>query len=388
VELQGDAREAEYRRTCDQLFSTYAACLDPVREVVRSRVPRKDGETEARWDGRIRSRYVDVCRFLLPASALANVGMTANARTLEHAIRKMLSHPLEEVRAIGAAVKQAALVEVPTLVKYAERVPYWEEAERRLEEWSAAHIDPSPNPRGAPRRSSRGAPFRGGETERHSAAPFVELLDYDREGEEKVLAAATYRHGTLPAREALERIRGLQAHERAELIGAVLGGLEQHDVPLRVLEHSQYTFDLLMDQGAYLEMKRHRMMTQSPQRLTADLGYSLPRLIREAGQEAEYRRAMEAAEATYRSLAAWNPDVAAYVVPNAFRRRLLISLNLREAYHFCELRSAANAHFSIRRIALRMAELIREVHPGLAAFMRLPAGADWRKIEEENFAEV
>ena len=43
-----------------------------------------------------------MCRFLLPAASLANLGMTINARTLEHALRKMLSHPLEEVRQMGA----------------------------------------------------------------------------------------------------------------------------------------------------------------------------------------------------------------------------------------------------------------------------------------------
>ena len=50
--------------------------------------------------------------------------MTVNARTLEHAIAKMLSHPLDEVREIGAQVKITALAEVPTLVKYANPLPY------------------------------------------------------------------------------------------------------------------------------------------------------------------------------------------------------------------------------------------------------------------------
>jgi thymidylate synthase ThyX len=97
---------------------------------------------------------------------------------------------------------------------------------------------------------------------------------------------------------------------------------------------------------------------------------------------------MQAAAAAYHELASWNPHVAAYVVPNAFNRRVLMTLNLRECFHLCELRSQPNAHFSIRRIALRMADLIREVHPMLAGFMRLPEGADWRKIEEEHFFQV
>jgi thymidylate synthase ThyX len=122
--------------------------------------------------------------------------------------------------------------------------------------------------------------------------------------------------------------------------------------------------------------------------LTAELGYAIPQLFRAAGVEPDYRRAMEAAGEAYRELSAWNREVAAYVVPNGFRRRVALVLNLREAYHFCELRSAPNAHFSVRRLALRMAEEIQKVHPTLAAAMRLPESADWRAIEAEHFVEA
>jgi thymidylate synthase ThyX len=65
-----------------------------------------------------------------------------------------------------------------------------------------------------------------------------------------------------------------------------------------------------------------------------------------------------------------------------------MTLNLREAFHLCELRSAPNAHFSIRRLALQVAEQIQEVHPLLAKFMRLPADVDWRAIEREYFTKL
>ncbi len=189
-------------------------------------------------------------------------------------------------------------------------------------------------------------------------------------------------------RSALERVRGMGSEIRRSLAESLLAGRGPHDVPPRLLEHSVYTFDAVMDQGAYLEVKRHRMMTQSAQRLSADLGYTVPRKMAEAGLEGQYRQAMERAAEAHAQLAAENPEAAAYVVPNGFRRRVLMTLNLREAYHFCELRSAPNAHFSVRRIALRMAELIREVHPLLGQWMSLPEGAEWKSIETENFLQV
>jgi thymidylate synthase ThyX len=97
---------------------------------------------------------------------------------------------------------------------------------------------------------------------------------------------------------------------------------------------------------------------------------------------------MEAAARAFEKLAVWNPEVAAYLVPNAFHRRVVLTMNLREAFHFCELRSAANAHFSIRRIALRMAEELRQAVPVLAGFIRLPEGTTWEQIEREHFTQT
>jgi len=96
----------------------------------------------------------------------------------------------------------------------------------------------------------------------------------------------------------------------------------------------------------------------------------------------------------YERMAEWNPHVAAYVVPNAFNRRVLFTLNLREAFAFCQLRAAANAHFSIRRVALRVAEEIHRVHPLFAKYIKLPEGESgcvlgnqsWEGIEAQHFA--
>jgi len=127
-------------------------------------------------------------------------------------------------------------------------------------------------------------------------------------------------------------------------------------------------------------------MTQTPQLLTTRLGYCIPAQVKEADFEEAYNKAMETAAATFEKLAGWNPHVASYVVPNGFNRRVLCSFNLREAYHFCQLRSAANAHYSIRRVAMRMAEQIRQVHPLLTKYLHLPKEDTWQSIEQEHFS--
>jgi thymidylate synthase ThyX len=359
-ELDGHPLRDEFVDTIRFLFSTYAGSLDPTREIVLRRTPHRPDESDEAWDRRVRSQYVDSCRFLLPAAALAN-GMTANARVLENAVRKFLSHPLAEVRAIGERVKEMAKSEVPTLIKYAEAVPYLVETQKEL--------------------NVKCLTFNV----QRSTQDFCSLVDYDHDGEQKILAAVLYRFGDLPYADAFAHVKSLKKAERAQLAESLLGRLKRHDIPLRELEYCNYTFDLIMDQGAYAEFKRHRMMTQTPQLLTTRLGYATPRLIEEAGFRSQYDAAMQKAAATYEKLAAWNPNVAQYVVPNGFNRRVLAQFNLRSAYHFCQLRAAANAHYSIRKIAERVAVELQRVHPALSAFMTLPEEI-WQDVEGKYFA--
>jgi thymidylate synthase ThyX len=400
-ELDNHPLRETFIRTCKLLFDAYAQSLVPMRRMVENQNPRRENELEEAYDRRIRSQYVDSCRFLLPAASLANLGMTANARVLEHAISKMLSHPLAEVREIGDEIKLVAKTETPTLVKYAEAAPYL--IGTREDFFLRAHgsyheknIITSENcaPRdGDSCKSNFGMnniglsmnlsfPQETGHSELN-IHDWCQLMDFDPDGEIKILAAALYRFGEMSYFQALEIVRSASESDRVILAETLLCGLGEHDTPLRELEYTTYTFDLILDQGGYAEFKRHRIMTQTPQMLSSRLGYVLPRQIVTSGFEQQYRSAMDAAAEAYELLADWNLNVASYVVPNGYNRRLLFTLNLREAFAFCKLRSAANAHFSMRRVAQGVASEIRRVHPLLAKYMHLPEET-WQDIETQN----
>ncbi len=360
-ELDNHPLRDEFIATVRLLFSTYAESLDPVKNLIIERAPRRENESDEAYDRRIRSQYVDRCRFLLPAAANANVGMTANARVIEMTIRKMLSHPLEEVRQIGEKLKEVSKSETPTLVKYADANEYVMGTTKEL-----ANID---------------SKVEGQKSD------WCTLIDYDKDGEKKILAAALYRFDEIPYANALAHVKSLKKKEREALAETLLGKLGKYDIPLRELEYSTYTFDLVMDQGAYAEFKRHRMMTQTPQRLTTRLGYTTPLLITEAGIGSKYEAAMEAAHQMYEKLHAFNPDVAQYIVPNGFNRRVLAQFNLREAFAFCQLRTASNAHFSIRRVAQKIYDDISKVHPLLSKYMKLREET-WQSVEENYFSKI
>src|SRR5512140_1543760 len=77
-ELDGHSLREEYVDTVRFLFRTYEKSLEPVRAPVLARCARGAIEKDEASGRRIRSKYVDVCRFLRPAASLANVGVTAH----------------------------------------------------------------------------------------------------------------------------------------------------------------------------------------------------------------------------------------------------------------------------------------------------------------------
>jgi thymidylate synthase ThyX len=338
-ELEGHPLKKEYQKSCRMLFDLYLECQPLLRTHLGQKCEQRPGESEGAFKHRLNSAALDVARYLLPAAALANLGMTANARTLEHAISKMLSSPLEEVRQVGKSIKETACASVPTLIKYAGANEYHRSLGNRVEQKSTQ--------------------FTGNTR----TEDWLKLVNYNSLGVEKVLASLLYRHGRLDYESCFKQVSNLSVQEKKELFENILEGLGPHDSLPHEFEHTSYTFDVIMDQGAFYEVKRHRMMTQSPKTLGAELGFATPRIFKDSALLERYQVVMNAAAACWAKLADWNPAVASYIIPNGFQRRVLLSMNVREAYTFIQLRSSPKAHFAVRRVACGIAEEIKKVHP-------------------------
>jgi thymidylate synthase ThyX len=341
-----------YTRTCDRLFDLYHALVERTREHLPSVRPRREGERDGAYNLRLRREAVDSCRFVLPAGSLTNVGVTINARSLEHAIRKLLSSDLQEEREIGELLKAEGRRITPTLIRYAERNDYLVLTREAQEGHSA---------RAVPGEANAGGP---GEIE-------TRLVTHDSQAQARLVAGLLYHYSGQPYDEVWRRARAMSAAEQEGVVHAALEHLGPHDAPLRELELVDYTFEFLMDYGAYREFKRHRMQTYIPQPLTVHLGYVVPPLLREAGLGGVFREAMEASEAAFAGLAALSPMVAQYVVTHAHRRRLLSKMNLRECYHLFKLRTRPGAHFTIQDASRQALELVRGVHPLLVKYIQL-----------------
>ena len=341
-----------YQKTCEGLLERYHQMLEGTQAYLSSVNPRREGEREGSYNLRIRRVATDVCRFLLPAATLTNVGVTMNARSMEHAIRKLLSSVLSEEQDLGALLKEQSKRITPTLIKYADRNDYLvlsrEDLRARVQEESAA---PS---------------HHDGYNDCQA-----ELVHYDPQAETRIVAALLYSFSQSPYQEVWQRVEAMGQEEREGVIRQALDRLGPHDIPLRELEMVDYTFDLVMDYGAYREFKRHRMQTYIPQPATVHLGYMVPGLILEAGLEGPFREVMSVAADGFQRVSDVDPDVAPYLVTHAHLRRVLSKMNLRECYHLFKLRTSPEAHFTIRRVMQQAMALVQERHPVLFKYLRL-----------------
>lgn len=363
-EIIGTKLEKSYIETCNCLFDGYQESIPKVEAWLKSEKPQENDETGKAYQRRIMGEVIDNCRFFLPAASLANVGVTMNARSLEYAICKMLSSPLKEVQAIGKKLKEVGQKEAPTLVKYAACNKYLVDTWKKMSNY--AH-----------------------NVSQEETKELFHLIDWDKNGEQKVLAAVLYRFGRgSDYKSCLNYVASLSKEQLIKLAADLMAERGRFDQPLREFEYAQMTFEIVMDQGAYFEFKRHRMMTQTVKQLSPVDGFAIPRGISEAGCEENYRSAMDQAAEIYDRVAEYNRDAASYVIPNGYNRRVLFTMNLREFFNFCRLRSAENAHFSIRRISQRMAETIEEIYPILGQYLDRPKDESWRDIEKKYFSKI
>ncbi len=355
--LMSSSLGALYEQTGDFLFETYQKLSTPMAEFIKKREPKSEKTADKMYESVIKAKVCDNIRYLLPAATLTNLGMTVNARNLDWAITKLMSHPLEEMQAIGAGLKSEAAKITPTLEKFAAPNPYLMETTKELKNLSDYLLPCHPALDAGSHKSSN----------RDS----VSIVDFDHDAENKLIAALFYKGSNLPYAQIKEKVDKMPRSIKELIVDEAMKRRSPFDRPLRELEHIYYTFDILMDYGAFRDVQRHRMATQTNQAVTTAHGFSTPQDIIDAGCESAYKIAMERAAETYEKIAAQFPDEAQYIVPLAFRKRTLFTWNLRELHHFISLRSGKKGHISYRRIAQQCFKEIEKIHPLLAKYIRV-----------------
>ena len=341
-----------YSGTISDLLGAYTGWTEDVVGQVKMRVTKTEKQTDRGYDTACRATTFDILRYLLPAAVRTNIGLTVNARSLQTLITKLLSQPLAEGRDLGQRIKAEAQHIVPTLLKYADHSPYRDETRAAMED------------------IVREIPELAG-MDGIAAQSGVRLTSREPDIEDSLVAALLYGQTTRAFEDILTAVRKMEPARKEQIVDEYLRRRGRHDGAGRELERIFCTVEMVMDYGAYRDVQRHRMATQTLQPLTPSLGYETPPDLAAFGYGDRYRDLTERAVAAYDSIAAAGFErEAAYVLPLATRVRVLFTWNLREVFHFVELRSARQGHPSYRRIAQQTYGAVAEAYPLLARYMR------------------
>src|SRR5208283_5149160 len=394
LQNEGGAADASpakvYGETIEWLFTTYEKVSQRTFEYLASITPRSAEMKLEAYERTLRARAFDISRYLLPLASNTSLGEIVNARTLESQVAHLLSQPHQEVRDLGALLKQAALspaynaneeslralvaeiravspeiaeraerellreVRVaPTLVKYADPNPYEIETRRELEQ-AAAEL------------------MRGAAVE---PAPLVDLLDADPL-EIELATTLLYGHCHYSYRQLRRAIEAVGETGRRKIIDLGLRYRGKHDeLPRPFSAGQQFRFDILMDIGGFRDMHRHRRCIQIMQDFTTAHGFDTPPEVEAAGVRSDYESVMKRVETAVRTLSAALGEEARqnaqYAIPLAFRKRTLFKMDFAEAVYISELRTTPAGHTSYRNVAYAMYEAVAARYPALAKYFRV-----------------
>ena len=375
------ADTAVYTQAIVALFARYRELSDGVFAQLKEATARPLEMKPEAFDRTLRARTFDVARYLLPLAANTSLGQIVNARTLETQVSRLLSHPMDEVRALGEALRAAAAGEAwvpgaaegargvrvaPTLVKYAEPNRYAIETRTLMAEAAAALM---------------------GDTA-VAAAPLVDLVDGMDTLEVDLAASLLYPACHYPYRQLRDHVAALTEAQRGEIIDMGLRERGRYDELLREFTAGQrLRFDILMDLGGFRDMHRHRRCVQLLQGFTGRHGWETPEGL--GLLEPVFTGAMQAArdaaegfvgharqpDAAGPAAPAWTSspagDAQRYLLPLATRTRALFKMDFAEALYIAELRSAPQGHVSYRRVAWEMYRAVARRHPALARHFRV-----------------
>jgi thymidylate synthase ThyX len=379
-ELLASNLGARYVGDMDQLFDIYATMARDIQDHFREHHPKSEQDSDFVYRQAIRAKAFDATRGILPAASLSNVGIYASGQAFEALLLRMRSHPLPEAVSYSAMMLEELRKVVPSFLKRVdlpERGQAWSEyleTNRRAMETVAYEM-------------------LSGDDVQGPTASSVDLVDFDPDGELKVVAAMLYPYTGLAESRLLDRVRAMSVEDRMAVMRAYVGerGNRRHK-PGRALERTDYRFDVVSDYGAFRDLQRHRLMTIEWQELGPLHGYTRPPSVDEAGMSDRFDEAMELSAGLWAALSERFPERAAYAVALAYRVRYVMQFNAREAMHLIELRTSIQGHPSYRAVGQEMHRLIAEKagHRAIAEMMTFTdhsGGADLERLGAERRAE-
>lgn len=338
----------EYREAMDNLFDTYNLINTKYFEYLKQKYPEEKELV-------LKTKAFDVARKLLPVSTLSSLSLFGNGQAFEYLITRSLDNKLGEVRWIGQRAMEELGKIIPAFL-------------RRIESDDSKAYRKYLSERGE--RVNRVLENISWKKQTIPSQTNVELLDYDSDGENKVIAGLLYLELQEPYSQVLGRVRKFSTEDKEKILQEVLKDRTQryYKIP-RAFENTYLRFEITMNIGAWRDLHRHRIHTQYRQKFTPYNGFDTPMELKEVGLEDVYKRAIIKTEGLYEKVKKFDEDIAQYCCTLAHKLRFIQYQNLRSFFWETELRTIAQGHPDYRKIEHDKIKLVQKIYPLLSKYL-------------------
>jgi len=346
---------SEYRVAMDALFETYSSLLEKYLTYLKKQYPEEK-------ESLLKTKAFDVIRKILPTSVLSQLSLFGNGQAFEYLINRSLSHKLSEVRWLGQRAKEELDKIIPAFLRRVESPEsadyrkYLSERGERIQTTLKEINWQNPS------RSD----LDGFSREQVS----VKLLEYDPDGENKIIAGLLYLELKEPYENILQKVRRLSAQNKEKILQEVLKDrkFKYYKIP-RAFENTYLRFEILMNIGAWRDLHRHRIHTQYRQKFDIYNGFDIPEELREANLDEEYSAAIKRAEEVFLKIEKNDQDIAQYCCTLAHKVRFIQYQNLRQFFWEAELRTIPEGHPDYRKIEQEKIRLVQKIYPLISRYL-------------------
>jgi flavin-dependent thymidylate synthase len=280
-------------------------------------------------------------RYILSLATQGQVGMTINARSLEHFFRRCSLSSRDEVQKLAAKLHDLIMPIAPSLILFPEPSPFDREASAAM----AKHLHAMPV--ATPINTCREP----------------EIVSYSKNSDDIILASFLSITKNLSFPNALNVIKKISFNKKEIMFRDFFNKIQFFDTPPREFEMADITFQALISAANFAQLKRHRLATLIAGNYLPELGNTLPESITAAGLENEFLEIIEQTNNAYIKVKRKYGPAADYILTNSHCRRVLMKMNLREMYHFIRLRDDEHAQWDIRHLAHQLSEKVKTLMP-------------------------
>ncbi|MBP7461387.1 MAG: FAD-dependent thymidylate synthase, partial [Candidatus Delongbacteria bacterium] len=206
-------------------------------------------------------------RYILPLATLGQVGLTINARNLEHLFRRFHLSQHTEIQQIGQKIFDLIKEIAPSIILF----PTPSRFEQSCQTFSQDNLVLDQNR------------FRPG-----AGNPVI--LDYTQDADHLILAHLASMENAIPYSDAMAHIKRLTKPAQSRLYRRLMENLEFYDGLPRVFEIPQIVFQAVISASNYAQLKRHRMSTLLKSNYHPWLGITIPSSIQEVGLGREFKQ--------------------------------------------------------------------------------------------------